>query len=289
MLVVGTILASCAHHAVPTSPTALPPTPTFTAEPTETITPTPTSTPLSFLGIGVETSLPPDEGKLTQTPVPVIPIDQLTAEDIKSKTGQGGTYPAGFMDSGRVKNELNLRVQWLSELGLNTTDKNAANYRQVVAKTFGTGDNFRYTWVIQDAKSHDLWLMIKDPGMKSGWRFADSPSWDSHLKPTDIKKFGLPQPLNPDDQFVIFDNGENVQLAELDKNGNPLRVLDTLKQEMRLLSGVEIPHSYDIVTSSVIPHDVISEFQTRAENMTPTGSEFMVNGQPVPDGYWGES
>jgi len=207
------------------------------------------------------------------------PASRLTAQDIKTIMEKEGAVPVGFPEEPYVVDLLRDRTAWLAESGYNVDDPKAAGYTALRIITWTAGDGGFRWGVAPVGKNGDVaaWLQEEDGNMKSGWRFAERASWDSLLDPTlhpekrDWRYGPLPGKLAPGDRFVVLGYGERELLVETDAAGNPLRYLDTIKQEMVDILGaaVEAPTA----TATLASTATATKESTKTSEPTPEPKE----------------
>ena len=241
----GFALAACTPTETPQALTPVPPGAEFTptlGEQTETINTTttiPSPTAPDQKPSQIATSVM-EVGPQRTPPAPDIQsLSDTTVAEWKALLGSGGPLPEGFMENKDIKDYLTKRSAWLAASGYNTTDVNASNYAMIKVVAWGSGDSFRWD-VIPVDKNDGLvaWLQLQDSLIATGWRYMESPSWDSRLTTSSTIRYAhLPQTLLPDSHYEIVLRGETKYFVEVDTNGNPLRVFDPIRQEMAVLKG----------------------------------------------------
>ena len=172
---------------------------------------------------------------------PVYP-SSLSVQEILSFRDGGGALPPGFTTDAYISSFVETRRAWARESGVNVDDPSSEDYVTMDIVTWGQDDSFRWDVVPKNASGEIAgWLQIADETIETGWRFAESPNRDTHLDPeNDDLRYGLPESLSPNNQFeTILVNGEYKVLVELDSSGAPVRWLDTVSQEMRIVEGSE--------------------------------------------------
>lgn len=258
------LLAGCEKGQVTVAPTVEGlPTPVVLVATQE-----PFTEPTSFLEVGPEA-----------TPsVSVSYPTSLSVEEILTLLDGGGALPDGFNEDPEVSALVDTRTNWLRQAGLNVDDASRDDYVIPTIITWGQGDSFRWDVVPKDKSGNIVgWLQISDVSIETGWRFAESPSWDPNFDPNvDQYRFDLPEKLFAGNLFeVILVGGEYKVLVEVDHNGMPLRWLNALQQEMRLAAGVEIPEQYRVLETGVAQELVGGQWQEVAlpeipESLEPT-------------------
>lgn len=159
----------------------------------------------------------------------------LTVEEIGESLNRGGGFPTGFPSAG-VNEMLDTRNKWFQNLGMSgVTGQLVPNGK--------SGADFR--WAIKPVDTNGNlagWLQVRDENVEGGWRYAEKPTWEpTDFDPaTDEFRFILPEKQDFLNTFELIPYGDEYWvLVEVDKNGQPVRYLDTVSQEMKWVVGAE--------------------------------------------------
>jgi len=240
------LLASCEQRQASSVPTVVEPTQPATVQQLPTVQ--------DFTEVGPESTPPAFVGYPTS----------LSIGEIQSQLGGGGSLPEGFAENPEVSALVNTRLTWFRLAGLNVDDSTRTDYVTPSIITWGQEDSFRWDVVPKDTSGQIVgWLQIHDENLESTWRFAETPSWDPNFDPTaDQYRFDLPEKLFPENLFeVILVGGEFKVLVEVDSQGKPLRWLNALQQEMRLVAGVDLPQQFRLSENGVAEELVDGQWQ----------------------------
>jgi hypothetical protein len=112
-------------------------------------------------------------------------------------------------------------------------------------------------------------------------------SWESTFESGKLPNlnFGLPDKMFSPDHFEVVLNGESPVLVEVLRDGTPIRVLDTLRQEMvevvdapklveiKKISSFTVPEAYQVFDSAELIYDGTIARSIHASGLEPPVTE----------------
>lgn len=222
LMLLGILLLSTCKPAPATATAPISDPPTIIPSVTPTLGP-PTATP-SPTAIG-------PEGFVSAKPVQP---ESLTVDQVQNALGKSGPLPETFNEEPR-KTEVDsltaIREQWLAASNITTA--------RIVPMYWASGNNSRWDLIPMNESGVTGWGMLKDPTKTSGWKWTDSPGWDSTIQQgSDFTiRYGLPDKVSVRNHFEIIEISGVLYLVEVQPDGSPVRILDTIRQEMVWLQG----------------------------------------------------